>query len=394
MERNIKFLKYILILSTTWFWCGIWLVYYLKWTDYAGVGLMEATMFFVGFTLEIPTGAISDLIGKKKGLITFFIFSGIGEIVMSQVGSYASIFAAVFLLVIGHAFYSGTVEALIYDTFKSLNREAEYENYLAKVNTYQFAGLALASIIGGYLYTLNNGLPFLITGVIFFIGAILTQIFVTEPAIDTEKFSLKIYLKQNFSGFKLLFANKNIAILVLIFVTVISLKHMFIQVLDNSFAIEIGYTPVALGVLFSLLPFVSSLSSHAYPWLKKKITANFVFYGFAVIFFVSAILSSQLNFVIAGTMILIFRAFYDPLADVYVSQRLNEQIPSSARATAISTFTMIRALPYILLAYFLGDFSDKFAPSAVISVISTIFFIAFVVLVAWRSLSTRNKTTS
>ena len=69
MKRNIKLLKFILPLNQAWFWLGIWILYYLRFTNYTGIGLIEAVVITTGFIFEIPTGALADLIGKKKTII-------------------------------------------------------------------------------------------------------------------------------------------------------------------------------------------------------------------------------------------------------------------------------------------------------------------------------------
>lgn len=66
--RNIKLIYILSILYNSWFWIGIWVLYYLRYTSYAGIGLLESVMIFTSTTTEIPTGAIADLLGRKKTL--------------------------------------------------------------------------------------------------------------------------------------------------------------------------------------------------------------------------------------------------------------------------------------------------------------------------------------
>lgn len=65
-HRNI-ILAYILsYLRQSCFWLGIWVYYYLRFTNYAGIGLIESIMILTMTVGEIPTGAIADLLGKKE----------------------------------------------------------------------------------------------------------------------------------------------------------------------------------------------------------------------------------------------------------------------------------------------------------------------------------------
>jgi MFS family permease len=40
---------------------------------------------------------------------------------------------------------------------------------------------------------------------------------------------------------------------------------------------------------------------------------------------------------------------------------LNRQLPSSKRATLLSVFSMLSTIPYVLLAYFIGSFIQKYS---------------------------------
>ena len=145
--------------------------------------------------MEIPTGAISDLIGKRKSLILGYAFMGLGNIVMSFSNSLGMLVLSVFILGPGYGLVSGSKEALVYDSLKQVKKQSKYESVLADINKYQLASLALASLLGGYLYTLSPTLPFLIT-VISMFGASIVAFMFKEPLVDTEKFSLSNFINQ------------------------------------------------------------------------------------------------------------------------------------------------------------------------------------------------------
>lgn len=69
LQRNITVVYILTALSNAWFWIAIWVYFYLRVTDYAGIGLLETIMILTYFLGEIPTGAIADLLGKKKTMI-------------------------------------------------------------------------------------------------------------------------------------------------------------------------------------------------------------------------------------------------------------------------------------------------------------------------------------
>lgn len=105
MNKNIR-LGYLLgFLRACWFWLGVWVFYYLMFTNYAGIGLLESVMIVTWILMEIPTGALSDLLGKKKALILAFLLLGFGNIVMGGAVSFFTLGLGIFIGSIGLAFF-------------------------------------------------------------------------------------------------------------------------------------------------------------------------------------------------------------------------------------------------------------------------------------------------
>ncbi|TXH62552.1 MAG: MFS transporter, partial [Thiothrix sp.] len=164
---------YILsFLWRSWFWLGIWIFYYLKYTDYAGIGFLEAVMITTATIGEIPTGAIADIVGKKKAVIAAFIISGLGNLTMAFASSYTVLLGSIIMMTLGGCFYSGSLEALVYDGLKNDGKEKIFNKVISRMNTMQNLGMAMSGAVGGYLYTINNSLPFIMVAIFYAIGAI------------------------------------------------------------------------------------------------------------------------------------------------------------------------------------------------------------------------------
>ena len=77
MTRNIYLAYFLAAMKHSWFFLGIWVFYYLQFTDYAGIGLLETIMIGTTTLGEIPTGAVADLFGKKKTLVLSFFLEAV-----------------------------------------------------------------------------------------------------------------------------------------------------------------------------------------------------------------------------------------------------------------------------------------------------------------------------
>ena len=86
--KNVKIAYYLSFLWRSWFWLGIWVFYYLRFTDYAGIGFLEAVMITTSTLGEIPTGAIADILGKKKAVSIAFFLGGLGNLIMAFAPNY------------------------------------------------------------------------------------------------------------------------------------------------------------------------------------------------------------------------------------------------------------------------------------------------------------------
>jgi len=363
MKRNIKLLKFILPLNQAWFWLGIWILYYLRFTNYTGIGLIEAVVITTGFIFEIPTGALADLIGKKKTIIISFLFSSVGNIIMTFAESSVHLVISIVFLAIGGALLSGTSDALIYDSLKQIKSENKFEGILSSINKYILIIMAIASIIGGFMYKINPRIPFAATSIAMFI-AFFIAFFLKEPKIDAIKFSFINYLKQIRIGVSQLFKEKSSIHWIIKLLAISSFAVIFVDILDGTLAIHFRFNERSLGILFALIPFISAVGNHFYLKIKSKIGEKklllFIFITFILITGISPIYG-----LFFGGISLLYRNFFYPFIDIMASNTINRFVESKYRTTTLSTFIMIKKLPYVLFAYIIGRSIDKISPSRV-----------------------------
>lgn len=376
MKRNIQLLKLVLPLNYTWFWSGIWLIYYLRFTDYSGIGLIYGIMVPLGLLLEIPTGAISDLLGKKKTLILAFLFNALASLFIGISQSFNQLLASVLFSVIAGALYSGTAEAFLYDSLLSLNKENEFAKRFATIETISLLVAAIASAIGGILYMENIMYPWFVRSLFLFIGLLLC-LFLKEPQIDSERFSLKGFLIQSKQGFIQIFQKAKNKYIIIYYLLILGFVYIITEELESAFAIQIGYSANLQGILFAILPLISALGYYFYSIFKEKIHPKYIIVIASVIIIVSGLISPLLSFY-SGTIFLLLRHFSIPFIKIYSADTLNHQIESKYRATALSTFTLFITLPYALTPMLVGQLIDRFSASYVNFFIGLIFFILII----------------
>lgn len=363
MLRNITLLYFILPTTMAWFWLGVWVLYYLRITNYAGIGLIEMAQITTGFILEIPTGGIADLLGKKRTLILALAFITCGNLLMAYSTTLTHLIISVIIIASGYAFSSGTTDALLYDSLKQQHNQNQFRRHLSKIETYKLFTVGIASIIGGFLYLISPSLPFLLTATATAVGFVMS-FFLSEPRIDTESFSFRAYLNSLTKGFTALMHQPSATRYLLRQLFIMSLSVTIIyEVLDGALAIEFGLREVTLGIFFAVISIGAAIATNIFEKITPEKSTILLYIFFAIIL-LSSILS-PLYGLLAGIVSICIRELLYPFLRIYTSATINHAVESTYRATTLSTFIMISKVPYVIFAYHVGRYMDLVGPSTV-----------------------------
>lgn len=352
MHRNIWLSRIIFPLSSAWFWLGIWIPYYLLFTDYGGIGLIETVVILVTFSLEVPTGALTDLIGKKRTLQLAFLLVVVGNCIMAGATQYWHLLVSVVVLGVGSSFFSGTTDAFVYDSLLSEHVEQTFESIMASIQKILLIVMAAASALGGWLYTVNPTLPYWGVAVANTL-CLLLSFWLVEPQIDSVTFSWKNYLQQTKSGFRELFAQKNDLQFVWKLLIIGAFVMFIYEFLDPALALQFGLTDVQLGYLYAIIPLVSAAGAYWYEKSNSKHSPKF-WWRLLVIVIVGTSIITPLLGMMLGVASLLARNIFYPIVNTISSATVNRLVESKYRTTTLSTFNMIRALPYVLLVAVVG----------------------------------------
>ena len=373
MNRNIYIIYALTVCKNSWFWLGIWVFYYLKFTSYAGIGFMETTMGIIWSISEVPTGAVADLLGKKPTLFLAFLLQALGIGFLASAQQYNHLLIGVSIAGLGGALSSGTIEALVYDTLKQWKKEKTYSTVLARMTFLQLATPAAASIIGGYLYTIYPRLPFILHASMYAIGTILT-LFLTEPLIDSIKFSLKNFLSQTTKGMQQLFVSDDIRTQTIVLLSIGGIVVIFEEMLNNFLGVEFGYKEHELGVIWAIISIIGALAAQSSPWIHKNLKLKRAYIILGCIIAITAIMSPWIG-IILGSITIVIRYASAMILGNLTSIAINERTPSAYRATTLSTFNMIKGIPYVLLAWIVGSAADIYTARIIACILGGILLL-------------------
>ncbi len=363
MKNNITIAYILTFAKNTWFWLGIWIFYYLSFTNYAGIGIIETVLIVTMTLAEIPTGAVADLFGKKKTLILAFLLEAIGAYMMAFAPSFNVILISVFVMCVGGAFYSGTLEALVFDSLKQDKEEGKFDKVISNISSISLFAPAVCSVIGGFVYGFDPRLPFILNAFGYTIG-LAASFFLVEPDVDTVKFSFANYLKQTKEGLFQLFKNIDVKRQTIILLSFGFIAVISSEMVDSFLSFEFGFTDKQMGILWSVIFIFSAFASQSTSFIKKTFGVNksIVFVG--ALTAVSYLVSPYVGLVVGG-LSLIFRSSLQSVFGNLSSIEINNNTESRFRTTTLSTFNMIKNIPYVLAAYFIGGISDSISAKTV-----------------------------
>lgn len=373
--KNITVAYTLSFLWRSWFWLGIWIFYYLRFTDYAGIGFLETVMIATATIGEIPTGAIADIVGKRKAVILAFVLGALGNVIMALAQNYWMLVVSIMTMTLGGAFYSGSLEALVYDSLKEAGKQNLYQKVVGRMNSMQNAGMAVAGIVGGYLYQIHVSLPFFMVAVMYTVG-LAVSLYLSEPHIDSEKYSWQKFILQNKQGFNQLFANRTTAFMILLFIVPSAFMVATENVLSDATAVELGFNSVQLGIYASAVYLFGTLVSEKSHWIIERVGAKLI-YSILLAGYVATLLLIPKIAIAAGTILLFMRYGVQTVFDNYQSAKINEVIESRYRATSLSTFNLLRNIPYVLGATGIGVLMNLYTAKT----FSLYFGLAFIVTI-------------
>lgn len=355
--KNIKTALIIVGARNGWFISSCWLFFWLEHFNYSEIGIIDSITVLIVFLLEIPFGALADIIGRKKVLIAAYITMIAGALLQATSSSQAPIAIGNILFYVGFSAQSGAFDAMVYDSLKSEHLEGEYPKYYSKASAISWIVNSLALIIGGITFNINPRIPFFLWATSYTVGLIFT-LRLKEPIKEkSDGVTFKKYVKQNIDGIKELFSHylKKFSPFILIVLG-------FIYFYDwSSLRPAIGKANDLDGLAQSLIYAFSAIPSvlimQFMPYFKKHIADKWGAVILCVILaFTYYLFSLNMGHFAAIPMIIL--CVVSTLAYAWMIIIINDNVNTAHRATASAGMYTILKIPYIFLAFIAGQIID------------------------------------
>lgn len=371
MKRNI--LALYLIKLSKWFTLvmPIIVLFYEK----HGLGLQDVFILksvysVAAVALEIPSGYLADVWGRKRCLIAGCVLFFGGYLCYSFTSTFEAFLVAEILLGIGQTLVNGADSALLYDTTAHYRKEELYLRYEGRITMIGNFAEAVAGIIGGLLAAYSLRLPFYAQAVVAFSGipaACVLKEFRSESKVQSPLAEIGRIIRYS------LLTNRSLCYNIF-FSGIIGAATLtmawFVQPVLMYLRTPISYYGIIWTVLNLTVGIAALYSDRVDRYLgmhKMNVLILLVIAGGYV--------ALAYNLTYAGLAVLlvfyIIRGFATPILKGYI----NQMTFSEMRATVLSIRNFIIRLLFAAMAPFIGWLNDMYSLQTALLVSATIIFL-------------------
>lgn len=320
------------------------------------IGVMHGTILAAQFAAEVPTGIIADRWSRKTTWVVSLCLQFLGEAWFFFAQDYWEFIIIAVIAGVGYAFASGAVEALIYETLPTQDRQTGMKKALGKMSAAGRMGNLAAFLASGVILTqlTPDRFSLAIALTVFAVGiGLVLSLFIFEPAKprlhDRHSSSFAI-LK---SGFRLLRSSPNLRRIVLLMILSEPFSFYLITFIQLYF-VEAGVAGFLFGPVLAIGSLLAAFSErYAYAvenrfGMRRTILAATTLPGVLYILMAPIRQPEIAVFSLLCLYALMFAS--RPLLRSYVNQHIADEI----RATTLSMIQLMGSIYTALIGLVLG----------------------------------------
>ncbi|MDB5166517.1 MAG: major facilitator superfamily 1 [Candidatus Saccharibacteria bacterium] len=347
----------------------------------ATIGLMVAAYSAIILICEVPSGILADRWSRKGVLILGYVALLISAVVCGLSNSETVFLIGTIFWGIFYALYSGTNEAIVYDTLLEEEGSGKrYELYFGRLELVASLGLIISSIAGGLLSQATDLRTTFFWSVPPIILGIIALLFLREPSLHRAEEAVDVRA-HIIATFRAVLRRGALLPIVISLILVTITTELFFE-MDQLWLIALAAPAALYGIINAIVLGSIGFGGVAAAWRKK---------GLLVAISTALIIISSVCLIFTRNLAVIVAAFFclatalSALSVVY-SKRLHDTLPSKLRAGATSTVsTTGRGLiiPIVLLFGAISNGASVFHAAYIVLALAVLILV-FVVITMRR----------
>lgn len=376
LSLNLKLFKIEYFLKGLWPLCAVAVIYFQEITgSYITAMMVFAIINIFQALTEIPTGIVSDKIGRKKTIITANLLIFTGYLFWALAGSFNVsgflYFGAIFVG-IGKAFFSGTDDAFAFETIRELDNKDNFYKIFATNRSFDELGITIGALSATVIYYFYPLKILAWAAVIPAFCGVLNSLFYTEPTqIQLSTDAPFKHFKKSFQ--KLVFDRK------LLKISAVKIFHDSLNAVNWRFA-GAYYAQLIAPWLINIVRILQETMGYISYRLAKHCntlkTRNYLFSAIltnALIKLCGVIINTALTpFIMASSTILY------GISTTLENNLLQQRFSDEQRATMGSVLSMLTAVVNVFIFLTVGTIADVYgARTAIFLIMTARILIAF-----------------
>ena len=352
----------------------IWLFYQENGLTLTDLFIIQSIYSVTIAVIEIPSGYVADVLGRKNSMVIGMFFGFIGMIIYSFSFGFEGFLMAALSLGIGQSFISGSDTALMYDSLVQLKRSNEFIKLEGRTISMGNLAEALAFIVGGLLAEISLRTPFYFQVGIAFIGFAIATLLV-EPEMERLKDG-KSKPWKNIKKIIRYSLKENLTLrYYILYSSIIGCGTLTMAWLSQPYFISIG---INSKFYFGLLGAVLNLAVAIPSFYAHKIETNIKTKTLLILILVlicSCYFTMSLTTSLWGLLLLLLFYITRGVATPVLRDYMNRHIPSEMRATVMSIRSFIIRIVFASTSPFFGYVADVYSLKQSLIFSGTLFLI-------------------
>ena len=347
--RAVALFRWYKFLRSLLFWQAVWFLYFQSQLSAAEALVLYAIYDIATTLLEVPSGVMSDRLGRRVTLILSAAVALAGMLLLAAGGGFAAFALGQALLGVSMAFASGTEDSYLYETLDDAGRGEEIERESVIAWRYGFAGLMLSAVTGGLIGYVDMALTFWATAAALLLMLGVTLLF-REPGSSGMAPAPERRLVET-GQLRAAFATPPLRWLFVLAVLMYGYSHLpfvfgqpFILDALGRFGLA-AEAPVVSGTVTAVMMAMSLLASLAAPALRARIgLAAILLLAFAIQIGLAALLALSDSLIVIGFLVL--RMVPDAISQPFLIARIQPLLQRESRATYLSLQSLVGRIAF------------------------------------------------
>ncbi len=339
---------------------AVFVPFFTEWAGLSFTQIMILQSWFMlwVFLFEVPTGAIADQFGRKSSLALGTIITALGALLYVSMPNFYIFLIAEFVWAMGGALFSGANEAFVYDTLKKIKKSAQSKKIFARLDSAGLAGIMVGAPIGSVIASQYGLTAPMLLMIVPFTVAFLISLTLKEPK-TRKRVESKRYLSTLTEGVKFFYSSKVLKILTLDLVFIASIGYYMIwmyQPMLQNVNVNIAY----FGIVHAVFVLSQIILMNNFDKLEKILGTKrrllfLTSIGVGILYIIGGLFIDYLPMVLLT--IIVGGGLALSRRPLFVSY-MNKHIPSSKRATVLSSVSMVRNFALVIVNPFVGALVD------------------------------------